>query len=200
MTPSRLQNRCRARVAARTRLELQRCTDTQSPSQPIAPVPIPEAHVEPNEEAERSPDGSEPRMRVPPGGSFDIHVPGYESNNTAMSATEIVTETGPCDRAAKQLTPPPEVPPVHPLPPTTNPVQTVESVPSTETLLGLIFQGSSGGRLGIIKAPGNHPAQAQRPGDRELLDGTPQPGGEWRHRHSYDGRPRRTDNGGQQRA
>ncbi|CAN7945234.1 unnamed protein product [Ixodes hexagonus] len=128
----------RARVAARTRLELQRCKEAESPLQPIAPVPIPEATVE----VERSPDDSESRMQAPPRGNDS------ESDNTtadtdilaaAMSAAEIVTETGPRDNAAKQLAPPPQVPPV---PPTTSAVQTVEPVPSTEALLGLIFQGS----------------------------------------------------------
>ncbi|CAN7951034.1 unnamed protein product [Ixodes pacificus] len=60
-----------------------------------------------------------------------------------MSAAEIDTKTGPCDSTAKQPKPPPEVLPLHPLPPTTSPVQAVEPVPSTETLLVLIFQGSS---------------------------------------------------------
>ncbi|CAN7940657.1 unnamed protein product [Ixodes hexagonus] len=134
----------RARVAACTRLELQRCKEAGSPLQPIAPVPIPEATVE----VEWSPDNSESRMQAAPRGNVNIYIPDSESDNTtadtdilaaAMSAAEIVTETSPCDNAAKQLAPPPEVPPV---PPTTSPVQTVEPVPSTEALLGLIFQGS----------------------------------------------------------
>ncbi|EEC08882.1 hypothetical protein IscW_ISCW018660 [Ixodes scapularis] len=115
----------RATVAAFTRRELQRCKDKESPPRPIAPVPIPEAHVEPSEEVERSPDDPEPGMRVPFGGCFDIHIPGSESDNTAtdtdilaatMSAAEIVTGT------------------VH--------ATTVGTVPSTETLLGLIFERS----------------------------------------------------------
>ncbi|CAN7978026.1 unnamed protein product [Ixodes persulcatus] len=142
----------RARVAARTRLELQRCTETESSTRPTAPAPIPETHVEPSEEVERPPDDFELGVRVPPGGGFGVLVPGSESDSTttnpdilaaAMSAAEIDTGTGPSDSAAKQQKPPPEVLPVHPQPPTTNPVQPVEPVPSTETFLGLIFQGTS---------------------------------------------------------
>ncbi|KAG0426856.1 hypothetical protein HPB47_026038 [Ixodes persulcatus] len=173
----------------------------------IAPVPIPETHVEPNEKVERSPDDSESGMRVSPGGSFGVHVPGSEIDNTAadtdilaaaMSAAEIDTETGPCDSAAKQLTPPPEV---HPLPPMTNPVQAVEPVPSTETLLGLIFQGSSEeAAWAFQRLPENIQHKLNGLGIESSWTEPPQPGVEWRHRNSYYGWPRRTDDGGQQRA
>ncbi|CAN7948098.1 unnamed protein product, partial [Ixodes hexagonus] len=119
----------RARVAARTRLELQRCKEAESPPRPIAPVPIPEAPVEPIEKMERSPDDSESRMQVPPRGDVDIHVPNSESDNTAAD-TDILAAA----MSAAEIVPP--------VPPTTSPVQTIEPVPSTEALLGLIFQGS----------------------------------------------------------
>ncbi|CAN7943117.1 unnamed protein product, partial [Ixodes hexagonus] len=119
----------RARVAARTRLELQRCKEAESPLQPIAPVPIPEAPVEPVEEVERSPDDFESRMQVPPRGNVDIHIPDSESDYTAAD-TDILAAA----MSAAEIVPP--------VPPMTSPVQTVEPDPSTEALLGLIFQGS----------------------------------------------------------